>query len=260
MSVAPAPMKPAPLDDERRAHEPSMEEILASIRRIIADDDALSSRRDARRQEAPQPIEAPLRRPTIETAYPSPALDSFDAKVRLSRGNSVEGRDRSQRDAEEHLPRRSGAELAIFPSRAEPAIRDESPEAEDAEEQNDSSAMPGEIAYNTAEPAGSEDAHGHHIAEDEDDALEATEPETAKAAPAEAIGARGLVSPEAAASVASHFEALATSMFINDSGLLQEYAKEMLRPMLKQWLDDNLPVMVERLVRAEIERVARGRR
>jgi len=34
----------------------------------------------------------------------------------------------------------------------------------------------------------------------------------------------------------------------------------MLRPMLKQWLDDNLPGIVERLVRQEIERVARGRR
>jgi hypothetical protein len=30
--------------------------------------------------------------------------------------------------------------------------------------------------------------------------------------------------------------------------------------MLKAWLDDNLPVMVERLVRAEIERVSRGPR
>jgi len=29
--------------------------------------------------------------------------------------------------------------------------------------------------------------------------------------------------------------------------------------MLKGWLDENLPHMVERLVRAEIERVARGR-
>jgi cell pole-organizing protein PopZ len=30
--------------------------------------------------------------------------------------------------------------------------------------------------------------------------------------------------------------------------------------MLQQWLDDNLPVIVERLVRAEIERVARSGR
>jgi hypothetical protein len=34
----------------------------------------------------------------------------------------------------------------------------------------------------------------------------------------------------------------------------------MLRPMLKQWLDENLPAIVERLVRAEIQRVARGRK
>jgi uncharacterized protein len=34
---------------------------------------------------------------------------------------------------------------------------------------------------------------------------------------------------------------------------------ELLRPMLKSWLDENLPEMVERLVRAEIERVSRGR-
>ena len=34
----------------------------------------------------------------------------------------------------------------------------------------------------------------------------------------------------------------------------------MIRPLLKTWLDENLPSMVERLVRAEIERVARGGR
>ena len=72
--------------------------------------------------------------------------------------------------------------------------------------------------------------------------------------------AQTLVSPDAAAAISSHFQALAASMIINDSDLLHRYAQEMLRPMLKQWLDDNLPVLVERLVRAEIERVARGRR
>jgi hypothetical protein len=36
--------------------------------------------------------------------------------------------------------------------------------------------------------------------------------------------------------------------------------REMLRPMVKEWLDDNLPTMVERLVRDEIQRVARGRK
>jgi len=35
--------------------------------------------------------------------------------------------------------------------------------------------------------------------------------------------------------------------------------REMLAPLLKTWLDDNLPRLVERLVRTEIERVSRGR-
>ena len=39
-----------------------------------------------------------------------------------------------------------------------------------------------------------------------------------------------------------------------------EIAEDMLRPMLQEWLDDNLPTLVERLVREEIERVARGPR
>jgi uncharacterized protein len=36
--------------------------------------------------------------------------------------------------------------------------------------------------------------------------------------------------------------------------------RDMLRPMVKTWLDDNLPTLVERLVREEIQRVARGRK
>ena len=47
----------------------------------------------------------------------------------------------------------------------------------------------------------------------------------------------------------------------NNSRTLDDLLGEMLRPILKVWLDNNLPGMVERLVRAEIERVAspRGR-
>jgi uncharacterized protein len=40
---------------------------------------------------------------------------------------------------------------------------------------------------------------------------------------------------------------------------VEELVSELLRPMLKTWLDDNLPAIVERLVRAEIERVSRAR-
>ena len=48
-------------------------------------------------------------------------------------------------------------------------------------------------------------------------------------------------------------------MLGNNARTLEDLVKEMLRPMLKNWLDDNLPQLVERIVRAEIERVSRGR-
>lgn len=40
---------------------------------------------------------------------------------------------------------------------------------------------------------------------------------------------------------------------------LEGMVREMLRPMLADWLDRNLPGMVERLVKAEIARIARKR-
>ena len=57
----------------------------------------------------------------------------------------------------------------------------------------------------------------------------------------------------------SSFGALSANLALRSAELADGLVREMLRPMLKQWLDDNLPAMVERLVRAEIQRVARGR-
>jgi cell pole-organizing protein PopZ len=60
--------------------------------------------------------------------------------------------------------------------------------------------------------------------------------------------------------VGGAFHALAGSILAGSQRTLDDIVKDMLRPMLKDWLDDNLPGIVERLVRAEIERVARGGR
>ena len=55
------------------------------------------------------------------------------------------------------------------------------------------------------------------------------------------------------------FNTLANTVLSNNARTLEDLVKEMLRPMLKSWLDDNLPGLVERIVKAEIERVSRGR-
>ena len=59
--------------------------------------------------------------------------------------------------------------------------------------------------------------------------------------------------------VESAFNTLAHTVLSNNARTLEDLVKEMLRPMLKSWLDDNLPGLVERIVKAEIERVSRGR-
>ncbi len=68
-----------------------------------------------------------------------------------------------------------------------------------------------------------------------------------------------LLSPASGAKIGASFESLAENLLMRDPLMLERVTREMLRPMLKAWLDDNLPIVVERLVRAEIERVARGR-
>jgi cell pole-organizing protein PopZ len=77
--------------------------------------------------------------------------------------------------------------------------------------------------------------------------------------PAPEAGERGLLSVPAAAAVDSAFNALAHTVQVRDGRTLEDFISELLRPMLKTWLDENLPAMVERLVRDEIERVSRGR-
>lgn len=71
---------------------------------------------------------------------------------------------------------------------------------------------------------------------------------------------KALVSAATIEQVSRSFGELAAAIDGQQRRSLDEMAEEMLRPMLQEWLDDNLPTLVERLVREEIERVARGPR
>ncbi len=76
--------------------------------------------------------------------------------------------------------------------------------------------------------------------------------------PALAASVGALISPAVSNQVAQSFGALADAVDYKNRTSFDDMAREMLRPMLQEWLDDNLPTLVERLVREEIERVARG--
>ncbi|MGH6851098.1 MAG: PopZ family protein [Methylocella sp.] len=69
---------------------------------------------------------------------------------------------------------------------------------------------------------------------------------------------RALISNARDGSADAAFNTLLASRFVQRSDAVIGLIREMLRPMLKAWLDDNLPDIVERLVSAEIERIARG--
>ncbi|MDB5697871.1 MAG: hypothetical protein JWN69_675 [Alphaproteobacteria bacterium] len=88
---------------------------------------------------------------------------------------------------------------------------------------------------------------------EEEDVLELNEPMTA--------GADGLVSSNAAAASRQALAALAAVHEQGDTlpniahGPLEAVVRDMLRPMLKVWLDQHLPELVEELVTREIARI-----
>ncbi|GGE80456.1 hypothetical protein GCM10007285_05210 [Stappia taiwanensis] len=100
---------------------------------------------------------------------------------------------------------------------------------------------------------------------DEPDEVAAAAAPAPKAEPAKAEApqmsgaAEELLSPATNEAVHNAFNNLAGTILTNNARTLEDLVKDMLRPMLKSWLDDNLPSLVERLVRQEIERVSRGR-
>ena len=78
------------------------------------------------------------------------------------------------------------------------------------------------------------------------------------AAEKEPIHEDGLLSPKATAAVGSAFNRLSETTKKHEP-TLEDVVRDTLRPMLKSWLEENLPGVVERMVQAEIERVTRGR-
>ena len=77
--------------------------------------------------------------------------------------------------------------------------------------------------------------------------------------PAHSLG-EDLISESIADSAAFHFGKLARTVAMPAEGRdLEAIVRELLRPMMKDWLDAHLPSIVEAQVQAEVERIARRR-
>ncbi|HWM48659.1 MAG TPA: DUF2497 domain-containing protein [Xanthobacteraceae bacterium] len=236
-----------------KAQEPSMEEILASIRRIIADDDAGKSKPEAARARTPTPAPAPPQ-PAVAAAPPPPP-----PAPRMEEPPPVVNEQPVPPPVAEFEP----------PPPPPPLPPEPEPEPEpvaDVLDLTEEMVAPAPPAFRKIEPA-------------QDLAFEPPPPEPEPMPEPEPIPEppqatvevarrqfhhetgddRSLLSPSTTAAVDAAFNTLANTVLVQNSRTLDDLVREMLRPMLKAWLDDNLPNMVERLVRAEIERVARGR-
>ncbi|MGL5117474.1 MAG: DUF2497 domain-containing protein [Beijerinckiaceae bacterium] len=204
-----------------------MEEILASIRRIIADDQAgkpAAAPADVAENTPPKPA------PIVQSPRPAPVSVAADDDVLDLQPKAVE---RPPRVQEPHYIADDpvGNDLSF----EEPPPRIETPVAPPpaANAQDDIDAMMAEMEF-APSPA----------------PLVVDTP-----APAER-----LVSPSTDRMVSGAFGSLANTILSKNARTLEDLMQDMMRPMIKDWLDDHLPLIVERLVRAEIERVARGGR
>jgi uncharacterized protein len=222
-------------DDEMsqtaKAQEPSMEEILASIRRIIADDDGSKSAKPPE-PAAPKPppaAAAPSRPPPPPPAPPPPVANTqSDIDTMLADLNTP--------------PK---VEPKVEPKPAPPKA---SPPAADVLDLTEA-----HVAAPPEPPSSFRTIDG-----DSDVVFTDRAPEPAEE-PRRPPPSAGLVSNSTAAAVDNAFNSLAATVLGQNARTLEDLVKEMLRPMLKSWLDDNLPGLVERIVRAEIERVSRGK-
>ncbi|WP_319531929.1 DUF2497 domain-containing protein [uncultured Cohaesibacter sp.] len=224
-----------------------MEEILASIRRIISDEEAAIADDSAPEEKAAPEEDAGeanmLSQEDLDALFDSPAPaeeeDDMAAAMAEMEAEEEEGDDvlELQSEWQETDLVEPQEEDLVF------ANEDEEPEAE-------------------------EEASAPTFEQVVQETLETKVPEMLKSAfdtsptpdgplPSVERGAP-LVSDNTSKAVHSAFGDLTHTILSNNTRTMENVVEDMLRPMLKAWLDQNLPVMVERLVRAEIERVSRG--
>ncbi|HEY2425615.1 MAG TPA: DUF2497 domain-containing protein [Pseudolabrys sp.] len=218
-----------------KAQEPSMEEILASIRRIIADDDASKPAKAPEPAAPPKPSAAAAPSRPMPPATPAKSATSPPPAARPAAAPVVAN---SQDAIDAMLAELDGPPSAV----PQPAATQPGTPAADVLDLTEAMADP------TPSPG---PAPTFRTIDGTSDVVFSTKPEP----PSD----RALISNETIAAVDSAFNSLAHTVIGQNARTLEDLVREMLRPMLKSWLDDNLPSMVERIVRAEIERVSRGR-
>lgn len=240
------------MSDTKAQPEPTMEEILASIRRIISEND------DQTGGAAGTAAGAPAGAGSAPQAAAAPAESVLDLTEMVAEDGSVVS-------LTAPFDEDNGHDNLVSPEDKAVSDDDDDDSVIAVDEDDDEiPPVPGETA------------------DDDDDAAidaeeEAEEPEVTMAdaqngkvefSAEELIGkpaTEGLLAAATAAATTAAFASLSRAsqqttggeMALGSGRTLEELVQEMMRPMIKEWLDKNLPAMTERLVRKELERLSR---
>lgn len=244
------------MSESEAAQEPSMEEILASIRRIISEDDEPAespspgvTEHDRAEAHDPQPGQhvhasfetetiAPAEEPAGEPA-PAPVYELNERPApQFNEEPEVEAA--SDPEPEEELMAYEGPEAAPEPVAYDPEPIHHQPAYEPPAEPTPVEAAPAAASSHTYEQPAVTTAH---VADDLEDELLSPATETRLAGAISQLSQ----SPETRETA----EASGTTV--------DSLVRELLRPMLREWLDTNLPPIVEEIVEREIQRVTRRR-
>lgn len=225
--------------------EPSMEEILASIRRIISEDG----------DEGDQPAEQAAEPPVLEAesepvepeapAEPEPAAETEDDVLELTEVVSEQPAAEPEPEPEAISEPEPIPEPEPDPEpepEPEPALEAEAETALDFEEP-DMDDAPLDFAAPSDDLPEMEDTLSQAPADDDSLVADST------ALMASAAMSKLTESPSGDAGD------VASAMQMGDK-TIEALVRELMRPMLKQWLDQNLPAIVERVVEREVSRVA----
>lgn len=229
------------MTDTKAPTEPTMEEILASIRRIISENDE--------EQEAKKRIQATPTSPATVAA----AVAVLELTDMVTEDGTVVSLTAAQQDAAQ-----------------QDAAKDEIVETEIVEDEARTEITAAPPFSNPMDEVvasvGPVDSMEVTMEDPKDNSVDfaASHEQTKKSG---ASMDDGLVSAATAAATTATFAQLARTlaqepesagnMALGSGRTLEDLVKEMLRPMLKEWLDKNLPPMVEHMVRRELDRMTR---
>lgn len=262
--------KPAP-------KEPSMDEILSSIRQIIADDDAAAPKKPAGLGASPLVAAAPPIRPALAprpmaapvAAEPEPEPLALSAAQIMFDADKDDDAPAKSLNFDDILGGPSAAEPEAFAGEAELVDPEDVSFAPDPEPETDPMAMFSVEMDDEPEPPPPPPApvaaapRPTYVPPPMPRPEPRPQPSVAQTAPMpdpmlSSDMAEQLLDGATQSAVKSTFSRLNGLSMVGSGVTLETMMREMLRPMLKEWLDENLPAVVERMVEKEISRISRG--